>query len=79
MKPERTNAQHVSFVMRLWLERGDSDVPEWRWHILHVQSGQGRAFRSLSDVLDFVEEWARYPPPATGATEPDRGKRPAPR
>ena len=52
-----------SFVLRLWLEPTDGGSPEWRWKVLHVQTGQERYFRSLAAVLEFVEGCTGVSPP----------------
>ena len=52
-----------SFVLRLWLEPTSEDSPEWRWQVQHVQSGEQRYFRSLTDILDFISERAGVEPP----------------
>jgi hypothetical protein len=58
--------------MRLWLERDrDRLPPEWRWKVLHVQSGHERNGRRLSDLLTFVEQESGVPP--GGARRSTRG------
>lgn len=45
----------MSFVMTLWLEPQEMEAdPEWRWRVVHVQSGEQVYFRRLADVLAFV-------------------------
>ena len=53
----------ASFVLRLWLEPSNEQVPEWRWKVHHVQSGTERYFRNLANVLEFVSECANVVPP----------------
>lgn len=49
----------VSFVMTLWLEpREHKEQPEWRWRVRHVQSGDEACFRSMTGVLQFIEDKA---------------------
>ncbi len=55
--------ESVSFVLRLWAESASGESPDWRWKVHHVQSGEERYFRSLGDVLDFVEGCAGVAPP----------------
>ena len=52
-----------SFVLRLWLESTDSESPDWRWQVHHVQSGEQRYFLSVRDVLEFVGRCAETAPP----------------
>ena len=55
----------VSFVIRLWLESDrDRLPPEWRWKVLHVQSGHERLGRRFGDLLAFVEQESGVPPPS---------------
>lgn len=51
---ERTG-ESVSFVMSLWMEPREVEAdPEWRWRVLHVQSGEESYFKNLDDLLEFV-------------------------
>ena len=61
-----------SFVLRLWLEPAGEDSPEWRWQVQHVQSGEQRYFRSLTDILDFVAESTGLEPPEFAGQAVDR-------
>ena len=45
----------VSFVARIWLERGQNGEPVWRGHIQHVQSGEERHFLKLTEMCAFME------------------------
>ncbi len=67
MSRHRVLADEASFIMRLWLEPGGGDSPDWRWHVRHVQSGQQGYFSSLPDVLKFVGDATHVPPPTYGA------------
>ncbi|MBI4495205.1 MAG: hypothetical protein HY690_20710 [Chloroflexi bacterium] len=59
----------VSFVVRLWLERREvADEPEWRFKVIHVQSGEQTYGRSLADLLAFVERQAGVAGPRLVAT-----------
>ena len=65
----------VSFVIRLWLESDRDRVPpEWRWKVLHVQSGHERHGRRLRDLMAFIEEESGVPPPSRPHRTP-RGSR----
>lgn len=48
-----------SFVIRIWLERGDSahDTPELRGWISHLPSGYRLYFREVSAIGDFVHRY----------------------
>ena len=63
MAQQTNRTKSASFVMRLWLEPTDERLPEWRWKVHHVQTGQERYFRSLADVLEFVAGCAEEAPP----------------
>lgn len=54
----------TSFVITLWLEPSqDPDRPEWRWRVTDERSGEPRYFRWVSDLLGYVSERSRVPPP----------------
>ncbi len=60
----RTDHPRVSFVIRLWLElRTREAPPEWRWWILHVQSGRERCGRRFEDLIQFVRDQSGMDPP----------------
>ncbi len=45
----------VAFVIVLTLEPGNvGTVPEWRWRVRSVQTGEERHFRRIADVLAYV-------------------------
>jgi hypothetical protein len=48
----------ASFVARIWLERHQNGDPVWRGHIQHVQSGEERHFRRLTEMCAFMERLA---------------------
>jgi hypothetical protein len=48
-------APRVSFVVRVWLEDSASVIPDWRFEVRHVQSGEQLYCRQLVDVLAFIE------------------------
>jgi len=45
----------ASFVARIWLERHGNGGPVWRGHIQHVQTGEERHFRRLTEMCAFME------------------------
>ncbi|MCC6305359.1 MAG: hypothetical protein IT545_09200 [Rhodobacteraceae bacterium] len=45
----------VSFVIRIWLERGQDGGAVWRGHIRHVQTDKERHFRRLEEMCGFME------------------------
>ncbi len=54
----------ASFVLTLWLEPREVEaVPEWRWRVVHVQTGQQEYFQRLTDVLAFITSRSGLPPP----------------
>ncbi len=46
------------FVIRAWLEPRDlpGGIPEWRFSVEHVGSGDRRHLRDFVDVIRFLEE-----------------------
>jgi hypothetical protein len=55
----------TSFVIRLWLEKREGPGgPEWRFYVQHVQGGDHRYGRSMTDLLAFVERHAQARGPA---------------
>ena len=55
----------VSFVMKLWLESGEHEgLPEWRWHVRHIQSGDEAYFRNMAAMLKFIEQKSSLLPPS---------------
>jgi hypothetical protein len=52
----------VTFVVRLWLERGDDEGSRvWRGHITHVMSGERRYVQSLEGIDAFITRFMRCP------------------
>ena len=44
-----------SFVITLWLEPQKAKAePEWRWRVVHTQTGRQSHFHRLNDVLAFI-------------------------
>lgn len=61
----RLSQRGVSFVIRLWLEAREREAPpEWRWHVLHVQSDRERYGRRLQDLIAFIGEQSGVEPPS---------------
>ncbi|MDE3076203.1 MAG: hypothetical protein KGJ86_12315 [Chloroflexota bacterium] len=47
--------QSASFVIRLWLESDEPPTPpDWRWRVVHVQSGAERYGDRWADLLAFI-------------------------
>lgn len=64
-RAEAVKRRDVSFVIRLWLEpQEQAGPPQWRWRVLHVQSGDEAHFHSLRDVLAYVETRCGLSPPS---------------
>ncbi len=54
----------VSFVLALWAESREAGAgQEWRWRVVHVQSGEQAYFNHLSEVLAFVASESGIPAP----------------
>lgn len=71
MSPRESSDHAASFVIRLWLEREGEDTPEWRWHVLHIQSHHERYGRRLEDLMRFIGEQSGVRPPgAPGSDSP---------
>ncbi len=47
-----------TFIIHVWREAGSS-APLWRGRIEHVQSRKHKAFLCLSEMLEFIEGFAR--------------------
>jgi len=69
VQQEAKLTDNASFVLRLWLEPSNEQVPDWRWKVHHVQSGTERYFRDLANVLEFVSEFANVGPPQISAPD----------
>lgn len=54
MNPEPRLSQTHSFTLRLWSERLDDDVYEWRGHLQHTDSGERRYFRDAQSLYDAL-------------------------
>jgi len=73
-KPPR---QHL-FIVRIWIEAGQSALSQWRGSVEHVPSGQRLYFVSLGDLNDFMLGRLGGPPiqeQPEQKTGQDRGKR----
>lgn len=44
-----------SFVARIWLERSNDDVPQWRGHVQHIQGSEETYFQDLAQMSEFME------------------------
>ena len=45
-----------SFVARIWLERSNDDVPQWRGHVQHIQGPEETYFQNLEQMSEFMEQ-----------------------
>lgn len=45
-----------SFVARIWLERSNDDVPQWRGHVQHIQGSEETYFQDLTQMSEFMEQ-----------------------
>jgi hypothetical protein len=57
---EETEAQPISFVVRIWKQLGPAD-PECRGWIEHVQSGQRTFFLGLDQLLSIIAAYVGIP------------------
>ncbi|MHB8621702.1 MAG: hypothetical protein ACYDAG_19415, partial [Chloroflexota bacterium] len=57
----------VSFIIRLWLEAADQRRPDWRWRVVHVQSGTERYGRNWEELSAFIGQRASVDPPGGAA------------
>ncbi len=44
----------MSFVARIWLERGTNGDPIWRGHVRHVQGNEESYFQDLGTMNEFL-------------------------
>jgi len=57
-----------SFVVRLWADTTTQPAqPEWRFHVLHVQSGKEAYGRTFAELKRIVESWTAQPGPDLAA------------
>lgn len=66
----------VSFVARIWLERGQNGEPIWRGHVKHVQSDEEGYFQSLGEMNQFLERISGRAGPATSGSSKPRAATP---
>jgi hypothetical protein len=50
MHPHRVSYQLHLFTLRLWQERMDTDLFEWRGEVKNVRTGEVRYFRSAASL-----------------------------
>jgi hypothetical protein len=50
-----------AFVIRIWLEEGNSAVSDglWRGSITHAYRNEARYFQKLNDILAFIEPYLK--------------------
>jgi len=58
--PEESEAQAISFVVRIWKQIGLAD-PECRGWVEHVQSGQRSFFLGLDQLLSIIAAYVSIP------------------
>lgn len=47
----------ATFIVRMWKEIPDADMPEWRGTVEHAQSGERRAVVGADGLLDLLAVW----------------------
>ncbi len=57
---EEPEVQAISFVVRIWKQRGPAD-PECRGWVEHVQSGQRTFFLGLDRLLSIIAAYVGVP------------------
>jgi hypothetical protein len=57
--------EFVSFVARIWLERGTNGEPLWRGHIRHIQGDKEAYFQGLRELNEFLEQVSGVSGPGT--------------
>ncbi|MDP3938737.1 MAG: hypothetical protein Q8R92_11475 [Deltaproteobacteria bacterium] len=60
-------SKSMSFVARIWLERGHNGEPVWRGHIKHVQGGEESYFQDLGEMNEFLERVSGIPGPSAAS------------
>ncbi len=58
--PDYTEQPQNTFVIRFWWEwqgEGSGQAIGWRGRVEHVQSGEGMAFREVSELLAFLQRF----------------------
>ena len=45
-----------SFLVRIWREGSGS---QWQGWVQHIRTGEAVTFRSLNELLDFVQRWEK--------------------
>jgi hypothetical protein len=58
--PEESEAQAISFVVRIWKQIGLAD-PECQGWVEHVQSGQRTFFLGLEQLLSIIAAYVGIP------------------
>lgn len=59
-----STSSRVSFVITVWLEPQEAEAsPEWRWRVVHTQSGDEANFTRLAEVLAFITTQSGTPAP----------------
>ena len=51
----------ISFVARIWLERGTDGDPIWRGHVRHVQGDAEAYFQDLGKMNEFMARVSGLP------------------
>jgi hypothetical protein len=51
-------------VITVWLEPREAEAsPEWRWRVVHAQTGEEASFTRLAEVLAFITTQSGIPAP----------------
>jgi hypothetical protein len=64
---QRLTRRYHSFVLNLWQEGSalPNAPPVWRFSLTHPHSGERTGFRSIEDLLAFLQNWTQSPDPVS--------------
>ena len=72
MSEAEQHRQHL-FIVRIWVEAGQSALSQWRGSVEHVPSGQRLYFVSLDDLNHFIS--GRLNPQSPQDQKSEEGKK----
>jgi len=56
----------ATFLVRLWVENEEETESAWRGQVEHVQSGEKRYVREISQMVKFIEDHFEKRPAGAG-------------
>lgn len=54
MSQSESRRLSATFIVRLWSEYAEDELPEWRGQVEHVQSDQEQYFHELDKMVTFI-------------------------